>query len=209
MRLTAYLVLGLLLIVTQGELYLLLDPLHLQRFRPMLLVPLLVYLGVTETNLSLAAAVGFLLGYILDVVGGAPIGLFTLTSVGTVALSRVVGGRTIERAVSRGGVGRAIVAGLFGALTVVVGNMLLALFGRTPYVPLERMKLALPETIATTIVAPIVYRLAERTRAIASSFADPTRDSSTTGPTIERRMPRSDDRAIGPGFRRRSDRGDQ
>jgi cell shape-determining protein MreD len=207
MRLTAYLVLGLLLIVAQGDLYLLLDPLHLQHFRPMLLVPLLVYLGVTEANLSLAAAVGFLLGYILDVVGGAPIGLFTLTSVGTVALARVFGGRTIERAVSRGGVGRAIVAGLFAALTVVVGNMLLALFGRTPYVPLTRMKLAIPETIATMVFAPLVYRLVERTRAIASSFADPTRDPNATSATIERRAIDSNERGILRGSRRASTRG--
>src|SRR5689334_12999321 len=106
MRYTAFVALGLLLIVVQGELYLVLGPLASAGFRPSLLVPLLVYLGVTETNLSLGAFVAFVLGYVLDLVGGAPIGLYTFVSVATLALARVTG----LRIVTQGGFARALLA---------------------------------------------------------------------------------------------------
>ena len=165
MRYTAFLLLGLLLITLQGELYLLLGPLAAHGFRPSLLIPLLVFLGVTETNLALGACVAFVLGYVLDVVAGAPIGLHAFTSVATVALARIAG----LRIVTQGGWARAVLAGAFAALAAVIALVLLAIFGR-PYVPRALLRLVIPHAVATAVVAPLVYRLAARTQALASGF---------------------------------------
>lgn len=171
MRYTAFLVLGLLLIVVQGEAWLVLGPLAAKGYRPSLLIPLLVFLGVTETNLALGAGVAFLLGYVLDVVGGAPIGLYTFASVATVALSRLAG----FRVVTQGGFARALLAGAFAVLSSVIVLVLLAIFGKSPWVPRAMARLILPQAIATTIVAPLVFRAAARVQMWASGFLDPAR----------------------------------
>lgn len=171
MRYTAFLLLGLILIALQGELYLVLGPLAAKGFRPSLLVPLLVYLGVTESNLALGAGVAFLLGYVLDLVGGAPIGLYTFASVATVALARIAN----FRVVTQGGVQRALLAGVFAALSSVIVLVLLAIFGKSAYVPRALAKLVIPHALATIVVAPIVYRLAARVQTLASGVLDPAR----------------------------------
>ncbi len=171
MRYTAFLALGLLLVVAPGQLHLVLGPLAAKGFRPSLLVPLLVFLGVTEANLALAACVAFLLGYLLDVVSGAPIGLYTFASVATLALSRMAG----LRVVTQGGVARALLAGAFAALGSVIVLVLLAIFGKSPYVPRAMAKLVLPQAIATAVVAPLVFRAASRVQALAFGFLDPSK----------------------------------
>jgi len=170
-RYTAFLLLGLALIGLQGELYVVLGPLAAKGFRPSLLIPLLVFLGVTETNLALGAAVAFLLGYVLDVVGGAPIGLYTFASVATVALARIAN----FRVVTQGGVQRALLAGGFAALSAVIVLVLLAIFGKSAYVPRAMAKLVIPHALATIVVAPIIYRLAARVQMVASGYLDPAR----------------------------------
>ena len=176
MRYTAFLLLGLLLIVAQGEVYLLTGPLAaihpqgwwgwlLSGLRPSLLVPLVVWLGVTETNLALGAGVAFLLGYVLDVLGGSPVGLHAFTSVATIALARVAG----LRIVTQGGYARALLAGGFAALADLLALVLMAIFGR-PYAPRAMLPQIIPHALATALVAPLVFRLAARTNAIAAGF---------------------------------------
>ena len=182
MRYTAFLVLGLTLILLQGMLSLVFGPTFAELiswkpdsflatilsldFRPSLLVPLLVYLGVTETNLALGACVAFLLGYVLDVVSGAPIGLHAFTSVATVALAHLGGLRLFAR-----GYGRAAIAlaAFFSVFSSVVALVLLAIFGR-PYVPRALLRLVAPQALATGVVAPLVYWLAAKTQALVSGF---------------------------------------
>lgn len=171
MRYTGFLLLGLILIALQGEMYLVLGPLAAKGFRPSLLIPLLVFLGVTETNLALGAAVAFLLGYVLDVVGGAPIGLYTFTCVATVAIARIAN----FRVVTQGGVQRALLAGGFAALSSVIVLVLLAIFGKSAYVPRAMAKLVIPHALATIVAAPLVYRAAARVQIIASGYLDPAR----------------------------------
>lgn len=173
MRYTAFLLLGLVLIVVQGEAWLVLGSLAAKGYRPSLLVPLLVFLGVSETNLGLAAGTAFLLGYVLDVLGGAPIGLYTFASVATVALSRLAG----FRVVTQGGVARALLAGAFAILSSVIVLVLLAIFGKSPWVPRAMARLILPEALATTLVAPLVFRAAARVQTWASGFLDPARSN--------------------------------
>ena len=174
MRYTAFLLLGLMLIVVQGELYLLLGSVGALGFRPSLLVPLLVWLGVTDTNLSLAAGIAFLLGYLLDVVGGAPVGLYTFVSVATLSLARLTG----LRVVAQGVLVRALLAGAFAALGGVMALVLLAIFGRSPWVPRAYAARLLPHAIATAVFAPLIFKLAERTQAFAAGFLEPARATS-------------------------------
>jgi len=176
MRYTAFLLLGLLLIVVQGEVYLITGPIAsihpqgwwgwmLAGLRPSLLVPLVVWLGVTETNLALGAGVAFLLGYVLDVLGGSPVGLHAFTSVATIALARVAGLRII----TQGGYARALLAGGFAALAELLALVLMGIFGK-PYPPRAMLPQIIPHAIATALVAPIVFRLAARTNALAAGF---------------------------------------
>ena len=206
MRYTAFLLLGLALIVVQGEVYLVTGPLAahwhgtffgwlLAGLRPSLLVPLIVYLGVTETNLALGAGVAFLLGYVLDVAGGAPVGLNAFTAVMTIALARVAG----LRIVTQGGWARALLAGAFAALGSVVGLVLLAIFGR-PYVPRAMLPQVFPHALATALVAPLVYRLAAKTNAVAAGFLgraehDPRRVEAKLAPSPSVRPLEGDGRA--------------
>lgn len=176
MRYTAFLLLGLLLIVVQGELYLLLGSIGALGFRPTLLVPLLVWLGVTDTNLSIAAGIAFLLGYVLDVVGGAPVGLYTFISVATLGLARLTG----LRIVAQGVVARALLAGAFAALGGLMALVLLAIFGKSPWVPRAYAPRLIPHAIATAVFAPLIFKLAERTQAFAAGFLEPSRVASGT-----------------------------
>ncbi|MGZ3448186.1 MAG: rod shape-determining protein MreD [Polyangiales bacterium] len=171
MRYTAFLLLGLLLIVFQGESYHFLGPIAAKGFRPSLLIPLLVFLGVTETNLALGACVAFLLGYVLDVVGGAPIGLYTFSSVAVLALSRIAG----VRIVTQTGIARALLAGAFDALSAVIVLVLLAIFGKSPWVPRSLARTILPHAIATIVFAPLVFRAATRVQMLLGGFLDPAR----------------------------------
>lgn len=192
MRYTAFLVLGLILIVLQGEAWLVLGSLAAKGYRPSLLIPLLVFLGVTEENLALGAGVAFLLGYVLDLVGGAPIGLYTFASVATVAVSRMAG----FRVVTQGGFSRALLAGAFSVLSSVIVLVLLAIFGKSPWVPRAMARLVLPQAIATVVVAPLVYRAATWVQAWAAGFLDSARaneqkrlDTKVAGRSLEGRQP--------------------
>jgi rod shape-determining protein MreD len=171
MRYTAFLVLGLLLILLQGQTYFILGPLADRGFRPSLLVPLLVFLGVTETNLALGASVAFLLGWVLDIVGGAPIGLYTFASVATVALARIAG----LRIVTQGGVARALLAGVFAAFGAGVVIVLLAMLSRI-----------LPHALATAVFAPLVFRATARVQLWAAGFLDPSRAEASRLRTVPR-----------------------
>jgi rod shape-determining protein MreD len=170
-RYTAFLFLGLLLIVLQGESYHFLGFIAAKGFRPSLLIPLLVFLGVTETNLALGAAVAFLLGYVLDVLSGAPIGLYTFSSVAVLALSRIAG----VRIVTQGGIARALLAGAFDALSAVIVLILLAIFGKSPWVPRSLARTILPHALATIVFAPLVFRAATKVQMLLGGFLDPSR----------------------------------
>src|ERR1700722_7765305 len=54
---------------------------HLGRPIPALVLPLILFMGVHEYSLARGAAVVFVLGYATDVLGMAPVGLYTFTFV--------------------------------------------------------------------------------------------------------------------------------
>src|SRR5690606_36394224 len=60
---------------------------------PSLVVPLILFMGVHEYSLVRGAGVAFALGYLTDLVGIAPIGLYTSTYVAIFILARAAGVR--------------------------------------------------------------------------------------------------------------------
>jgi hypothetical protein len=64
---------------------------NLGRPIPALVLPLILFMGVHEYSLARGAAVAFVLGYATDVIGIAPVGLYTFTYVATFVLARAAG----------------------------------------------------------------------------------------------------------------------
>ena len=83
MRSTAFLAVGFLLIVAQGNLYPIIGYLGLHGVTPSFVLPLVIFLGVHEASMARGSALAFALGYGTDLLASAPIGLFSLTAVAT------------------------------------------------------------------------------------------------------------------------------
>ncbi len=93
MRNTAFLAIGIALLVIQSNLFRLIGHLHIPGATPSLLLPLVVFMGVHEYSMARGAALSFTLGYLLDVFAAAPTGLFTFITVATFVVSRAAGVR--------------------------------------------------------------------------------------------------------------------
>jgi rod shape-determining protein MreD len=124
---------------------------------PALVLPLVLFMGVHEYSLARGAAIAFVIGYATDVFGITPVGLYTFTYVATFVLARAAG---VRLAAQTTWVQVAFVAA-FAMLQATMLLVLLAIFGRDPWVPKCLVKLVLPYTIATAALAPIVFRIAE------------------------------------------------
>ncbi len=132
---------------------------------PSLVLPLILFMGVHEYSLARGASVAFALGYLTDLVGVAPIGLYTSTYVATFVLARAAGVRLAAQT-------SLMQAGLALAFTLVHSVMilvLLAIFGRDAWVPRVLYPIALPHVLATGAVAPLVFRVAQRIHAATMS----------------------------------------
>ena len=66
MRNTAFLAVGLALLIVQSNLFRLIGRLHIPGVTPSLLLPLVVFMGVHEYSMARGAALAFLLGYLLE-----------------------------------------------------------------------------------------------------------------------------------------------
>ena len=175
MRNTAFLVMGLLLLVVQANLYRLLGHIPVVGASPSLILPLIIFMGVHEYSLSRGAALSFVFGYLLDVMSGAPIGLFTFCSVAVFILARAAGVRlTAQTLFSQAALalGFSLVeSGIVLALSVIfrdakAANSVQAL-----------LHLVVPHGIATAIAAPFVFRLAERVHFITLRAARHDREA--------------------------------
>jgi rod shape-determining protein MreD len=123
---------------------------------PALVLPVILFMGVHEYSLARGAAVAFVLGYATDVLGIAPVGLYTFTYVATFVLARAAGVRLAAQTVWM----QVLLAGAFTVLQSIMVLVLLAIFGRDAWVPRSLYALTLPHAIATAAVAPIVFRVA-------------------------------------------------
>jgi rod shape-determining protein MreD len=160
-RNTAFLVAGLLLLLIQANLFRVLDLVHIPGLVPSLVLPLILFMGVHEYSVARGASVSFVLGYATDLIGIAPIGLYTFTYVAIFILGRAAGVRLAAQTMM-------MQLGLALAFTLVHSVMiliLLAIFGRDAYVPRALYPLVLPHVLATGAVAPLIFRLAERLHA--------------------------------------------
>ncbi len=158
MRHAALLAIGLLLILVQGNLFRILGPLGIHGAAPSLVLPIVVFLGVHETSLARGALLTAVLGYALDILGSAPLGLFTFVFVALFVVARVAGVRLTTQTVLT-----QITWAL--AFTLAEGGIvlvLLAVFGSDPQRPVELASVVLPHAVATALCAPVIFRLALR-----------------------------------------------
>lgn len=172
MRNTAFFLAGMALIFLQGNLFRVLSWIHVPGLSPSLVLPLILFMGVHEYSLWRGAGVALVLGYATDLIGIAPVGLYTFTYVATFVLARGAGVRLAAQTTLMQ-VALALAAALVHSV-MVLG--LVAVFGRDAYVPRAIYPMALPHALATAAVAPLVFRLARRLHASTlGSHADPAR----------------------------------
>lgn len=179
MRNTAFFVAGVVLLLVQSNLFratqLLMrlvtsigradHELTVPGLVPSLVLPLIIFMGVHEYSLVRGASVAFALGYLTDLVGVAPVGLYTSTYVAVYVLARAAGVRLAAQTLLMQ-VGLALPFTLVHSVMVLV---LLAIFGRDAWVPRSLYPMALPHVLATGVVAPLIFRLAQRIHAATMS----------------------------------------
>jgi rod shape-determining protein MreD len=161
MRNTAFIALGLPLLPLHANLFRVTGWIHVPGLVPSLVLPLILFMGVHEYSIARGAAVAFLLGYVTDVVGGAPVGLFTFTYVALFLLARAAGVRLAAQTVML----QVVLALAFALVHSVMVLVLIAIFGKDAYVPRALYPMVIPHVLATAAVAPLVFRLAQRIHA--------------------------------------------
>jgi rod shape-determining protein MreD len=158
MRNTAFLALGLALLILQSNLFRLVGPLQLVGITPSLMLPLIVFMGVHEYSLSRGAALSFVMGYLIDVFAAAPVGLYTFNCVAIFVISRVAGVRLAAQTVLT----KIALAFVFSLLEGTIVIILTAIFGGDPGRPRALAALVLPHAVATAMISPLVFKLAQR-----------------------------------------------
>ena len=169
MRNTAFLALGIALLVVQSNLFRLMGRVHLPGATPSLLLPLVVFMGVHEYSMARGAALAFTLGYLLDIFAAAPVGLFTFITVATFIVSRAAGVRLAAQTLLTK-IALALVFGLVQGVLIVI---LTAIFGNDPARPRALALLVAPHAIATAICAPFIFSIAERIHAATITVPRP------------------------------------
>jgi rod shape-determining protein MreD len=158
MRSAAFLAVGVLLIIAQGNLYPLLGYLGLHGATPSFVLPLLIFLGVHETSMARGSLLAFALGYATDLLASAPIGLFSLMAVAVWWLGRVAGVRLTAQTWWT----KVALAFGFSLVESVLVLVLLAIFGSDPQRPLEIASVALPHASSTALCSLLIFPLAQR-----------------------------------------------
>jgi rod shape-determining protein MreD len=158
MRNTAFLLLGLGLLLVQSNLFRVIGHLRIAGITPSLVLPLIVFMGVHEYILWRGALLAFGIGYLLDVFAAAPLGLFTFTSVAIFVVSRGAGVRLAAQTLLT----KIALAFAFSLLEGIIVIILTAIFGDVVARPRALAALVLPHALATALCSPIVFSLAER-----------------------------------------------
>jgi rod shape-determining protein MreD len=158
MRSTAFIAVGILLIILQGNLYPVLGYLGLHGATPSFVLPLVIFLGVHETSIARGSALAFSLGYATDLLASAPIGLFSLMAVAVWGLARIAGVRLTAQTWWT----KAALAFGFSLVESVLLLMLLAIFGSDTRRPLELATVALPHATSTAVCSLFIFPLAQK-----------------------------------------------
>lgn len=131
---------------------------------PALVLPLILFMGVHEYSLARGAAVAFVLGYVTDVLGIAPVGLYTFTYVAAFVLARAAGVRLATQTIWM----QVLLVLAFAFVQSTMILVLLAIFGRDPWVPRSLYPLALPHAVGTAAIAPITFRISQAIHTMTS-----------------------------------------
>jgi rod shape-determining protein MreD len=180
MRNSAFLALGLGLIIIQSNLFRLVgygvvlqqsafEAVVFAGITPSLLLPLIVFMGVHEYSVARGAALSFGLGYLLDVFASAPVGLYTFSSVAIFVVSRAAGVRLAAQTLAT----KVALAFLFALAEGVIVIVLTAIFGGDAARPRALATLLLPHVVSTALVAPLVFGLAQRVDAATITVPRP------------------------------------
>jgi rod shape-determining protein MreD len=137
-------------------------------------LPLVIFLGVHEPSMAKGAVLAFVIGHALDLFASAPLGLFTFLYVALWWLARVVGVRLAAQTVPTQ---MALAFGFSLAESLIV-LVLLVVFGADPSRPVELVTIVVPRALSTALVAPIVFRIAERLHQTAQATPRATEVSS-------------------------------
>ncbi|APR99472.1 hypothetical protein [Pajaroellobacter abortibovis] len=154
---TLLLLSALLFLILQSTLFQLIVWAPLQGAVPSLVFPLILFIGVHEHSLARGAALSFIIGYTTDLIGIAPIGLFSSTYVAIFLLARAIGLRFATQTALRQ-------MGLTFPFTLAHSGLiiiLLAIFGRDAYVPRTLYRFIFPHAVATSFISPFVFRFAQ------------------------------------------------
>ena len=169
MRNSAFLALGLGLIILQSNLFRLVGYTTVAQqglfgsgaiagITPSLLVPLIIFMGVHEYALWRGALLSFGLGYLLDVFASAPIGLYTFSAVVVFVVARVAGVRLAAQTVLT----KIALAFAFSLLEGFIVVVLTAIFGGDAARPRALATLVLPHAVSTALLSPAVFSVAQR-----------------------------------------------
>ncbi|HTN87875.1 MAG TPA: hypothetical protein VL242_29550 [Sorangium sp.] len=169
MRNSAFLAMGAALLILQSNLFRLIGKLNIPGSTPSLLLPLVVFMGVHEYSIARGAALAFLLGYLLDLFAGAPVGLFTFITVATFVVSRAAGVRLAAQTLLT----KIALAFVFGLVEGVLIVILTAIFGGDAARPRALALLVAPHAVSTALFAPFVFRLAERVHQVTINVPRP------------------------------------
>lgn len=169
MRNTAFLVLGILLIVIESNLYRLIDRTPAFGATPSLLLPLVVFMGVHEYSIARGVALAFFLGYLLDVLAVAPAGLFTFVTVSSFLVARMAGVRLAAQTLLTK-FALALVFALYESIIIVA---LSAIFGDDAS-RARALALLVPAHVGiTALFAPLVFAAAERIHVLTMGATAP------------------------------------
>jgi rod shape-determining protein MreD len=169
MRNTAFLAIGVALLILQSNIFRLIGKVNIPGATPSLLLPLIVFMGVHEYSIARGAALAFLLGYLLDLFAAAPVGLFTFITVATFIVSRAAGVRLAAQTL----ITKIALAFVFGLVEGILIVVLTAIFGQDAARPRSLALLVAPHAISTAIFAPFVFSLAERVHAATINVPRP------------------------------------
>jgi rod shape-determining protein MreD len=183
MRNTAFLALGLGLILLQSNLFRIVGYLVTLQTRlmgsfwegtiagitPSLLLPLIIFMGVHEYSMARGAALSFAMGYLLDVFTAAPVGLYTFTTVAIFVVSRVAGVRLAAQTVLT----KVALAFAFSLLEGLIIVILTAIFGGDAARPRALAALVMPHAFSTALFAPLVFSLAQRVHQVTITVPKP------------------------------------
>lgn len=158
MRALAFVAIGVLLALVQANAHRALGWTGIHGASPSLVLPMVVYLGVHEQSIVRGAFLSFCLGHAIDLIGSAPLWLFTFIYVALFWLSRVAAVRLAAQTV----ITRVTMGFVFALVEGTMVIVLAAIFGEDGRRPLELATIILPKAIATAIASPLVFRIAQR-----------------------------------------------